>query len=330
MEGIIYDKAGKKVLKKILVNYRWALILNRRSDKLLLPLATSLDEPKQLAGIVEIFDQAENLKTNKPLYMEVELSNQPADFFFKLATYLDSHLSKSWYLWRTGAVLDFYGNKATRAIIEMTGNVLSIRSMGENKENFQQLLLINVRETLNSYKSKAISAHSYERIWFEGTSQMLSSDIIASLTSGSDIVDDLMKQKLKGAVNMTTINIAGDVVKSNIGGEHNEMTNAGDTHIHITQVNKQGTELVGQLKKLADALPESKQNEINQINQSIALIKEGIDEKDNKAKKSLMRKGLDGVKDLVVIDEGLDLVAEYAPTVVAGAATLLNLLNLLA
>jgi len=261
---------------------------------------------------------------DKPLYIEVELTNQPADFFFKLATYLDSHLTKPKHLWRTGAMLDFYGNKATRAIIEMSKNVLSIRVMGENKENFQQLLLITVRETINSYKSKTIGAHSFERVWLEdGTSQMLSSDIIESLTSGTTIVDALVKQKLKGAVNMTTINISGNA-KGNFGGKNNQYAE-GD--IHITQLNQQGTELVEQLKKLASALPENKQNEIQQINQSIEQIENGIDETDTKEKKSLIRKGLDGLKDLVVIDKGLDLYTEYSPKVMAGVTAMLELLD---
>ncbi|MCF6189714.1 MAG: hypothetical protein L3J51_04475 [Cocleimonas sp.] len=350
MEGIKYDEAGKVVLKMILLNYRWALTLNHRLGELLLPLATSLDEPEELLALVKEFNRAEKSLVSegekiaerfglaeikgsepkekalngKPLYIEVELNNQPADFFFKLATYLDSHLTQPKHLWRTGAILDFYGNEATRAIIEMPNNVLSIRVMGENKENFQQLLLINVRETINSYKRKTISAHSFERVWLDDdTSQMLSSDIIANLTSGTTIVDKLVKQKLKGAVNMTTINISGDA-KGNFGGKNNQFAE-GDI-IHITQVNKQGTELVEQLKQLAGALPENKQNEIKQINQSIEQIEEGIVETDNKKKKSLMRKGLDGVKDLVVIDKGVDLYTEYSPAVMAGAATLTNLL----
>ncbi len=230
-------------------------------------------------------------------------------------------------MWRTGAILDFYGSKTTRAIIEMQANVLSIRVMGENKENFQQLLLINVREAIQSYKRRSISAHSYERIWLdESHSQMLSSEIIANLTSSTTIVDTLVKQKLKGAVNMTTINITGDVSKSNIAGEGNNITNVGDYHIHITQINEQGVELVKQLNKLAGQLPDNRQDDITKINQSIEKIKKGIAEKDNKEKKSLMRKGLDGVKDLVVMDKGLDLVAEYTPAVATGVASLTQLL----
>ena len=230
-------------------------------------------------------------------------------------------------MWRTGAILDFYGSKTTRAIIEMQANVLSIRVMGENKENFQQLLLINVREAIQSYKRRSISAHSYERIWLdESHSQMLSSEIIANLTSSTTIVDTLVKQKLKGAVNMTTINIAGDVLNSNIAGEGNNITNVGDYHIHITQINEQGVELVKQLNKLAGQLPDNRQDDITKINQSIEKIKKGIAEKDNKEKKSLMRKGLDGVKDLVVMDKGLDLVAEYTPAVATGVASLTQLL----
>jgi len=95
---------------------------------------------------------------------------------------------------------------------------------------------------------------------------------------------------------------------------------------NITLINEQGAELVTQLKQLADALPESKQAEIEQINQSIEQIEKGIAETDNKAKKSWMRKGLDGVKDLVVIKKGVDIVAEYAPKVVEKVTDLSNLL----
>ena len=357
-EAILYDVAGREVLKIILLNYRWALMLNKRAGELLLPLSTPLDEPAGFANIVRDFDRAEQALEKgdeniipesvlpeesqqqaqeteqqleyKSLYIEVELNNQPADFFFKLVTYLDSHLSEPWYLWRTGAILDFYGNQDTRAIIEMPDNVLSLRVMGKNKVNFQQLLLICVRETIDSYKSRSISAHSYERIWInDKRSQILSSEIIDNLTSGTTIVDKLVKQKLKGAVSMTTINITGDVHKSNIAGEHNQMTNEGDIQINYTQLNEQSTELVVQLKQLVDKLPDDKQNEIAQINESIGQIEKGIAENDKDKKKSLIRLGLDGVKDLVVIDKGLDLLTEYpalGAAVTTGVTALTQLL----
>ena len=308
-----------------MINYRWALLQNKRSDALLLPLSTALDEPEGLAEIVKEFDLAEQTPQEKnteseekkldkkPLYIEVALNNQPADFFFKLATYLDAHLSEPWYLWRTGAILDFYGNDKTRAIIEMPQNVLSIRVMGENKENFQQLLLICVRETIDSYKSDTISAHSYERIWIDGThSQMLSSEIIANLTSGTTIVDKLVKQKLKGAVNMTTINITGNVTKSNIAGEHNIMTNEGDVHLYMAQLNEEGNALVEELREIVASLPvDDNQNDLSGIKNSIKQIEDGVAEENIEKKKGLIRKGLDGIKDLVVIDKGLDLLVKY-------------------
>jgi hypothetical protein len=51
----------------------------------------------------------------------------PSDFFFRLVTYLEPHL-KATELWRTGAILHFYGRRSTFAVIEFAANTLRLKA----------------------------------------------------------------------------------------------------------------------------------------------------------------------------------------------------------
>ena len=68
---------------------------HKRHDELLLPLATRLDEPEELAILSNEYDHLLKNDNKATLLIEVELVNKPSDFFFKLATYLEPHLLKA-------------------------------------------------------------------------------------------------------------------------------------------------------------------------------------------------------------------------------------------
>ena len=110
---------------------------------------------------------------------------------------------------------------------------------------------------------------------------------------------------------MTTINIAGNVTKSNISGEHNIMTNEGDVHLYMTQLNEEGNALVEELREIVANLPVDNKNDLSDIKNSIKQIEDAVAEENIEKKKGLIRKGLDGIKDLVVIDKALDLLVKY-------------------
>ncbi len=295
-EGLLYTSKGAEVLKRILINYRWAMPYHKRHDELLLPLATRLDEPEELVLLSNEYDHLLQSDNKATLLIEVELVNKPSDFFFKLATYLEPHLLKTQNLWRTGAVLHFYGNNETQAIIEMPNNILSLKVMGRDRESFQQLLLINIKETLKAYDN--ISAHSSERIWLEdGKSEMLSSDVITSLTSDSDIVQRIKEQLIERGRSMTTININGNVT-GNVG-DRNEFKNKGGIHNQTNNFDALGKELISELLKLSAALPEATP-EKQAINESIAVLEQAGDEIEKAEKQSMYKKGIELAKDALV------------------------------
>ncbi len=312
-EELKYTREGADVLKRILINYRWAMPYHKRHDELLLPLATRLDEPEELALLSNEYDHLLQSDNKATLLIEVELVNKPSDFFFKLATYLEPHLLKTEHLWRTGAVLHFYSNKETRAIIEMPNNVLSLKVMGRDKESFQQLLLINIKETLKAYDN--ISAHSSERIWLEdGKSEMLSSDVITSLTSGLDTVQRIKDQLIERGRSMTTININGNVT-GNVG-DGGKFKNEGGIHNQTNNYDAQGKELISELLKLSTALPEATP-EKQAINESITMLEQAGDETEEAEKQSLYKKGIELAKDVVAMDKVVELGAEYMPFIMS-------------
>ncbi|MEE9339636.1 MAG: ADP-ribosylation factor-like protein [Methylococcaceae bacterium] len=305
-EGLLYTSEGAEVLKRILINYRWAMPYHKRHDELLLPLATRLDEPEELVLLSNEYDHLLQSDNKATLLIEVELVNKPGDFFFKLATYLEPHLLKIQHLWRTGAVLHFYGNKETQAIIEMPNNVLSLKIMGRDRESFQQLLLINIKETLKAYDN--ISAHSSERICLEGgKSEMLSSDVINSLTSGSDTVQRIKEQLIERGRSMTTININGTGNNVNVGDRGKNQINNYDTS---------GKELIDELRKLSATIPETTP-EKQAINKSIAVLEQAGDETEEAEKQSMYKKGIKLAKDAVALDKVVELGAEYMPLIMS-------------
>ena len=66
--------------------------------------------------------------------------------------------------------------------------------------------------------------------------------------------------------------------------------------------------MVEELREIGASLPVDNKNDLSD---SIKQIKDGVVEENMEKKESLFRKGLDGIKDLLVIDKGLDLLAKY-------------------
>ena len=337
-EALLYCDDGIDILRRILVNYRWAMRLNRHNE-LLLPLATSLDEPNEFAALSHEFDQVLMLEIKQevkretrqeirqensnagfsrisPVLMHIELVNKPSDFFFKLATYLDAHLLKTNHLWRTGAILHFYGDEKNRALLEMPENILSLKIFAEKPEDqasFQQLLVINIKETLKSYDSQRISAHSSERISLgQGKSEMLSSDVITSLTDNEGSIERIKKQLMERGRSMSSITINGNVT-GNVG-DYGKFEHDGDIHNQTNNIDTVSKDLIEQLQKLAKALPEDQAANAKVINASVVEFEKAVKEPDEVKKKSYLRKGIDLAKDVVAVDKVIGVAGEYAPT----------------
>lgn len=318
-EGLLYNAQGVYVLTQILLNYRWAMSYHKRHNELLLPLATQLDEPDDFAEITAEYDQWLIKDKYNTLLMQVELVNKPADFFFKLATYFEAHLLETEHLWRTGVILHFYGNAETRALIEMPDNVLTLKVFGKDCESFQQLLLIFIKQTLTSYDH--ISAHSSERIWLEnGKSEMLSSDVIASLTGEHDVAQQIKNQLLARAKDMTTINIHGNVT-GNVG-DNNQFDNQGGIHNQTFNTDSTSADLIVALQKLADAVPDD-WDEKQKVLESIKAFEESIATSNEDEKKSWFRKGVEFTKDVVAIEKFGVLSNEYITVISEKIAKLL-------
>lgn len=193
----------------------------------------------------------------------------------------------------------------------MPNNVLSLKVMGRDRESFQQLLLINIKETLKAYDN--ISAHSSERISLEdGKSEMLSSDVITSLTSGSNAVQRIKDQLIERGRNMTTININGNVT-GNVG-DGGKFKNGGEIHNQTNNFDALGKELITELLKLSAALPEATP-EKKAINKSITMLEQAGEETDDAEKQRLYKKGIELAKDVVVMGKVVELGAEYMPLI---------------
>jgi hypothetical protein len=185
--------------------------------------------------------------------------------------------------------------------------------MGNDRESFQQLLLINIKETLKAYDN--ISAHSSERIWLEdGKSEMLSSDVITSLTSGSDAVQRIKEQLIERGRSMTTININGNVT-GNVG-DGGKFKNEGEIHNQTNNFDALGKELIDELRKLSAALPEATP-EKQAINESITMLEQAGDETEEAEKQSMYKKGIELAKDAVVLDKVVELGAESIPLIMS-------------
>lgn len=309
-EGLFYNSEGIHLLKRILLSYRWAMMLPNRQKDLLLPLATSLDEPTELTPLSLDFKHTLETDPSNVIFMTIELVNKPRDFFFKLAIYFDPHLSKTQYLWRTGAILEFYGNNETRAIIEIPDNILSLKIFGRERESFQQLLLINIKETLKTYEG--ISAHSSEYIalgkdqFGEKQYMMLSSDVINSLTNESDMINIIKDQLMKRATHMTTININGSAT-GNIGGAGNSFINQdGGINNYFDMF---GKELIDELKNSLDKLSETDSKVINEaVTEIETVINTTSEEKKEKLVDMIVKTG----KVASAIDKLVEIGGEYA------------------
>jgi len=280
-EIVCYSKDGQNLLKRIMINYRWGMILNSRQADLLLPLATSLDEPENLAKLI-------NRDDPEALYIEVALSHQCNDFFFKLATYFEPHLTADCYLWRTGAVLYFYGDQQVVALLEMVERHLEITisyqsinnknslEIDNEKQRFLQLLLINIQTTLKNYPH--INAYSSERVKIGNEYEMISSTLLSHLTNNPNSITTLEKLLLKRGQNMT-INFNGSMTNATIAtGKNAQVARDNATQNRIKLINGKIDHLLSNLQQLnQDELSASEREEYNKLKQQAESIKQESD-----------------------------------------------------
>lgn len=318
-ETLKYDDAGIAVLKRILSNYRWGFIYHQRHGDMLLPLATSLDEPDDLSLLIKQFSEKDH-------HVQLVLDNKPKDFFFRLATYMEPHLSTEKHLWRTGVILHFYNQDDTLAILQMPNSTLEIRIMGADQDNFLQLLLINISETLKHYKN--IKAQIYERIDISKAGQkpeyeMVSSSMIEGLLSNCHLVetikDKLLSRSTQPMTKITNLNIHNNASGNTTSiGDHNTFTQ------HVT-INESAQELLNALIQAQQSANKEEKLELQSISQELL---NGINEANVDIKKSLFEKVVQRIGQFNTLKKGADTMGEYMPTIFTASAALSKALSM--
>jgi GTPase SAR1 family protein len=303
-EGIKYDQGGIDVLKRIIINYRWGFIYHQRGGEMLLPLATCIDEPE---GLEKHFPQ-NNADVH---YIELVLANKPKDFFFRLATYLEPYLNSEKHLWRTGAIIQFRNNEENKAILEMPDNTLKLTIFGKDREDFLELILINIDETLKYYKNIRIQV--FERMDISEADkpakyEMISSGLIEGLLSNKDLVQKIRDKLLKRSTHtMNTININNSNI-GNIG----DQTGEGAIGLQINHINEISHKFISELSKAKDIANTEELQQIEAISQEIS---NAIDEPDELKKQGRFQKVVKNLEKFNTMVQASDALTKFVPSI---------------
>jgi hypothetical protein len=188
-------------------------------------LAAPLDEPDVSKKPYEYLTEVEHNEDCE--YLELVFKLPPSDFFFRLVTYLEPHLNVA-LLWRTGAVLHFYGRQSTFAVIEFSANTLRLKVKGKQQTAFRQLLLTYIADNILSYQSQGhtLITHMSERMKVEMGKDAIGRDLVEYHLVQTQLLETLIEDdnhllnKLKNAILKRGMTVTNNtfINNGNIGG----------------------------------------------------------------------------------------------------------------